>query len=250
MKKEKLMFDQMDSQEKPEENFEASRGWLERFMKRNGLSLRRRTSIAQKDPEQLVNKLVSYILQARRLEMKCKFDPSNIYAMDETPVWSDMVGTTTVTRKGSSEVVLKSIGHEKARVSVCLTAKADGTKMKPFIVFKGAKREVAKLNDEFRGRCLVASSENGWMNTPLTMEWIQKILGSFSFNKHLLAWDSYECHITHSISEELKSKKIQPVIIPGGCTKYVQAPDVCWNKPFKAKRDLGLKGFYREKMRF
>ena len=22
--------------------------------------------------------------------------------------------------------------------------------------------------------------------------------------------------------------------IPGGCTKYIQAPDVCWNKPFKA----------------
>ncbi len=23
--------------------------------------------------------------------------------------------------------------------------------------------------------------------------------------------------------------------MPGGCTKFVQAPDVCWNKPFKAK---------------
>ena len=24
-------------------------------------------------------------------------------------------------------------------------------------------------------------------------------------------------------------------IIPGGCRKYVQAPDMCWNKPFKVR---------------
>ena len=92
-----------------------------------------------------------------------------------------MVGTTTITRKGSSEVVPKST-DEKARDSICLTGKADGTKLKPFVVFKGAKREVAKLNEEFRGRRVVASSEKGWMNTPPTLQWIQQILGSFSFN--------------------------------------------------------------------
>ena len=26
------------------------------------------------------------------------------------------------------------------------------------------------------------------------------------------------------------------MIVPGGCTKYIQAPDVSWNKPFKASR--------------
>ena len=28
--------------------------------------------------------------------------------------------------------------------------------------------------------------------------------------------------------------KDRSLIIPGGCTKYIQAPDVVWNKPFKA----------------
>jgi len=28
--------------------------------------------------------------------------------------------------------------------------------------------------------------------------------------------------------------KIDPLIIPGGCTKYIQVPDMVWNKPFKA----------------
>ena len=38
-----------------------------------------------------------------------------------------------------------------------------------------------------------------------------------------------------SVSKSLKQKKIKLLIISGGCTKYVQAPDVSWNKPFKAK---------------
>ena len=36
-----------------------------------------------------------------------------------------MVGATTVTKKGSQDVVFKSTGHEKARASVCLTAQTD-----------------------------------------------------------------------------------------------------------------------------
>ena len=38
-----------------------------------------------------------------------------------------------------------------------------------------------------------------------------------------------------TVSKDLKAKKIESLIIPGGCTKYLQAPDVSWNKPFKAK---------------
>ena len=29
--------------------------------------------------------------------------------------------------------------------------------------------------------------------------------------------------------------RIETVIVRGGCTKYVQAPDVVWNEPFKGK---------------
>ena len=63
---------------------------------------------------------------------------------------------------------LKSSGNKKVRVSVCLTAKADGMKMKPFLVFHGARREAAALNENFKHCCVVASSSNGWMNEELT----------------------------------------------------------------------------------
>ena len=57
-------------------------------------------------------------------------------------------------------------------------------------------------------------------------------------SSHLLVgcWlRTLKCHITDSIKKELAQAKIDPVIVPGGCTEYIQAPDVAWNKPFKAK---------------
>ena len=36
-----------------------------------------------------------------------------------------------------------------------------------------------------------------------------------------------------SVKEAITRSKSALVIVPGGCTKYIQAPDVFWNKPFK-----------------
>ena len=41
--------------------------------------------------------------------------------------------------------------------------------------------------------------------------------------------------MTDSVRKDLKKMNVDSVIIPGGCTKYIQAPDACWNKPFKAR---------------
>ena len=230
-KKAAILFKEIE--DTSESEFPASKGWCEKFMRRNGLSLRRKTSVCQKDPDMVIAKLVAYVLRIRRLRLQHNYALNNIYAMDETPVWCDMVSTSTVDKTGSKNVHLKSTGHEKSRVTVCLTAKASGEKMKPFIVFKGAKREVEALNKEFSGKCVVASSPNGWMNSELTSKWINNVLGTFSFGRRLLAWDTYTCHIDDSASDSLKRKNIDVALVPGGCTRYIQAPDVCWNKPFK-----------------
>lgn len=68
----------------------------------------------------------------------------------------------------------------------------------------------------------------------LTLSWVKSVLGAFSFNRRLLTWDSYGCHMMQSVKEALSRINVDRVIIPGGCTKYVQALDVSWNKPLKA----------------
>ena len=47
--------------------FVASNGWVNNFMRRNVFSLYRKTTTAQQDPERIIDKLILYILHARRL---------------------------------------------------------------------------------------------------------------------------------------------------------------------------------------
>ena len=145
-----------------------------------------------------------------------------------------MVSNTTLDVVGKKTVSMKTTGHEKCRVTVGLAAKDDGTKLKPFIVFTGGKRDVEKLKKEYGNKSVIASSTNGSMDTDLTLSWANTVLGQFSFRRRLFAWDTYECHLMPVVQKSLQSKKIDTVLVPSGCTNYIQAPDVNWNKPFKA----------------
>ena len=57
-------------------------------------------------------------------------------------------------------------------ISVCLAAKADGTKLKTVVVFGAAKRESKSLDEEFKSRCVVKSSDNAWKKEELTTIWV------------------------------------------------------------------------------
>ena len=124
--------------------------------------------------------------------------------MNETAIWFDMVGNMTVDTTGTKYVPFKSTGNEKVRVSVCLTAKADGTKLKPFTVFQGAKREATALSEELENRCVVVSSSNGWMNEELVLKFLRQVLGMFSFKKRLFAWYTFETHMAEDARKFLK----------------------------------------------
>ena len=105
---------------------------------------------------------------------------------------------------------------------------------KPFIVFKGAKRDMKRLNEEYQSKCIVASSDSGWTDEALTEQYCREVIGTFSFGTHrLLAWDAFRCHLTPRVNDILNRAKVDSVIIPGDCTKFIQAPDVSWNKPMK-----------------
>ena len=46
--------------------------------------------------------------------------------------------------------------------------------------------------------------------------------------------DSCECHMAHSVKKQLQHFKVELVLVPGGWTKYIEAPDVLQNEPYKA----------------
>lgn len=219
------------AQEQGNEEFLASRGWLQKFFKRYCLSIRRRTTVSQRLPAELVPRVVSFIIKTRKLRMMRNYSLSNIGNMDETSLWLDMPGETTVSRTGERTISIGTTSHNKGRFTVILAAMADGRKLKPYVVFKGVQPVAALM--AIPG-VVVAFSKNGWMNEDLTIDWVTKVWGALNFQRRLLVWDAYRCHLMSSVSSHVeKSTNSDINVIPGGLTGHLQPADVSWNKPFK-----------------
>ena len=81
------------------------------------------------------------------------------------------------------------------------------------------------------------------MNEELTLRWCDEVLGQFVFQKRLLAWNSFEAHITDEVKRKLTTSKTESLIVPVVLmTKYIPVLDLVWSKPFKAK----IQEFYDE----
>ena len=113
--------------------------------------------------------------------------------------------------------------HEKVRVSVCLTVKANVTCLKPSIVFGGAKPECNSLNEEFKSKATIMTK---WVNKRgVVTAHASSVSGKFSF-PHLIAISGLiDCYATSSIRKVLNNFIIDTAIVPGECTAHIQTPD-------------------------
>jgi hypothetical protein len=57
--------------------------------------------------------------------------------MDQTAVYFEMKSSTTVNVVGERTVLICDSELNSKRATVCLTVAADGTKLPPFVIFKG-----------------------------------------------------------------------------------------------------------------
>ena len=191
---------------------------------------RAKTSIQQRLPAQLEDKLEKFVDNLRTLRETHHFPDTMIVNMDETPLYFDMPSSHSVHRKGCREVRVRSTGAEKRRLTIILACTAAGQMLPPMIIFKG-KRALKHLR--IPPGVVVEVQQKGWNDASLTLVWIQKVLLRYTKKQHaLLVWDTFTGHMTEQVAEKLQNK-VTVAVIPGGCTSKIQPLDVCLNKPFK-----------------
>ena len=203
-------------------------------MARNKIIMRRRTTLAQRVPNELADSVTSYISWIRHLRNTYNYRAKCIAAMDETGLQLDMPGGTTLETQGTKSVGITT-GHEKDHFTVVLCARADGSKLHPFVVFKGKRKD--KSLEKFTG-VVIKMQENAWMMEKLTLRWLRMLWGGVAATreKRMLVWDVFIAHKTKRVkvcTQDVCNTDL--VFVPPGCTSLLQAPDICWNKPFKAK---------------
>ena len=81
-------------------------------------------------------------------------------------MWMDMPSDTTIAPVGARSIPIKTTGHTKDHYTA---ARADGTKLKPYVVFKEKRTRHFKDLKKIP-RIHVQFSSNSWMNDMLTQD--------------------------------------------------------------------------------
>ncbi|CAG8832920.1 7784_t:CDS:2, partial [Gigaspora margarita] len=169
-------------------NFKASHRWLVAFMKRNGFALRRHTKTAQKLPKENQRMLESFYKVVTELREEKSYELGNIFNMDETPVWFDMVGNFTINPKGKKTVHIRTMGNNKNRFTVVLTCAA-GMQL--------------KLGEQIPPGIVVWHQQNGWIDSELMIKYVKYLDDARKKNKPkkklaMLVYDSFKGHLDDS----------------------------------------------------
>ena len=125
--------------------FKARNHWCQRFMKRNGLSLRQKTTLAQWLPEDYEEKIVQFHRFFINLRKEHNYPLHVIANMDKTPMTFDMPLNRTIHNTGEKIIKIRTTRNEKNRVTVVLTCAGDGSKLRPMVIFKDEKHILSPL---------------------------------------------------------------------------------------------------------
>ena len=211
--------------------FKASLGWYQNWKRRHSVSFRAKTTLAQRLPDDLEEKVVQFHRFVIAARQRVGYPLSRIFNMDKTPMRFELPSSRSLEFTGSRTVAVKTCGAEKRSFTVALAVAADGTKLPPKVIFKGVQtpRDLIIPNS-----LRVSFHKKGWMDESGVKEWIRQCLPrTRNHEQSLLVWDSFRAHLTDDVKAALKQRKIDVAVIPGGLTPVLQPLDRCLNKPFK-----------------
>jgi hypothetical protein len=126
--------------DKTSDKFNASNGCLDRFIKRHKLACRTVTTQGKKIPDDaktLANHFLTFVAQ-KMTEQGITLS-KHVANIDETLLWFDLPNSKSYDFRDIKTVKAKTTGHEKLRYTAVLSAMANGTKLKPMIIFKNLK---------------------------------------------------------------------------------------------------------------
>ncbi|KAL3118319.1 hypothetical protein niasHT_005522 [Heterodera trifolii] len=115
-------------------------------------------------------------------------------------VWLDPSDGTCITDKGAKTVTVLNTGHEKARVTVILTARSDGKKLQPFVLLP-KKRPIPNIINRFKSRLHLCWCGRVWMDNELTTEYLEKKEGAIPNGLALLKQRRKEDAVIKGVEE-------------------------------------------------
>jgi hypothetical protein len=176
-----------------------------------------------------------FVQQVRQLIHRYSITPDRVMNMDETGIWFDMAATQTIESVGSAQVPIRRVKASKSRFTAAITITAAGTILPPCVIFWGAHMP-AELASIDPNSILVLFQKRAWMDTPCMLQYARSLASRFNTSEpKLLIMDSFICHRSVLVQEQLAAVNFHVIFIPPGFTNICQPLDVAFFSPFKAK---------------
>ena len=221
--------------------------WCYQLLKRYSYSIRKITHVGQsiKSSSKEDYKHFLEIVYAIRKENGDFKNNFNIFNMDETPIYFEMVSNKTIEKIGEKTVTIVTHGSERTRISLLLCISASGEKLPPLLVFKGKSdgNKIKKLKEnEYvkKKKIFVECQENSWADNNIFMIWLNNVffrhkLEQENSAKKILIMDRATTHYDKNLSKLFKDNNSSFILIPPGLTRYIQPLDVSINGPLEKK---------------
>lgn len=109
-------------------NFIGGVNWVYKFMRRNNLSLRTRTTVGQHLPENWEEKVTNFQRFVRDDIANQNISEAQVFNMDEVPMAFNIPNTRTVDEVSTKTVAITTTGHERTCFTVCTWMFTNGRK--------------------------------------------------------------------------------------------------------------------------
>ena len=192
-------------------NFEASKGWLEKFQKRYNISSK---IITGESGSVLLEHVESG--RTKLQELIALFNIENVYNADETGLFFRLGPNKTLATKNDKA---KGTKKNKERVTVLLCCNAIGTKkIKPLVIGKYQNPRCFKKINTQTLPVRYTSNSKTWMTMEKWNEWL-RWLDNQLVERSLLLIDNCPAHTDGS---SIGLKNIQVEFLPPNTTSHIQ----------------------------
>ena len=113
-------------------------------MRRNCLSVRSRTTVDQKLPDNWEENVMNFHQFVWRRKEELAIQADRVFNMDEVPMSFDAPYSRPVDTTGAESIPVSTTGHEKTGFTVVLPCSESRKKLKPMVIFKKKKHAERK----------------------------------------------------------------------------------------------------------
>ena len=232
------------------------RDWIPRFIQRH---LDIKSAVGRRIETNRMAAITKETLNAwfdavEQTVVKFNIDQRNIYNMDETGFAIGTMQSTRVIVDATIRTQWQANPGRQEWLTVVECICADGTVIKPFVIFKGENVDSRWIPGSLSENWAFAANTKGWTSNMHGFEWLNRVFDPLTQEKangatRLLICDGHDSHISGSFIAHCMKNNIQLLVLPPHTSHILQPLDVALFGPLKKALTKALSPFHEARLK-